>query len=90
MLDAVVSRVITKTLKDYIEEMNSSQTQMKLWKGFATFDDVTLKETALSKHDLPLVIRRGKIGHKYGQLFARNAGSDEGFESPMDYGASGT
>ena len=63
MIEAVVSKVITSKLKKYIEKVKGSQTQMKLWKGSASFDNLTLKATALSNHDLPLVIKKGTIGH---------------------------
>ena len=63
MIEAVVSKLVTSKLKKYIEKVKSSQMQMKLWKGYASFDNLTLKETALSNHDLPLIIKKGTIGH---------------------------
>lgn len=63
MIEAVVSKVVTSKLKKYIEKVKGSQMQMKLWKGSASFDNLTLKSTALSNHDLPLVIKKGTIGH---------------------------
>jgi hypothetical protein len=62
-MDLIVSKFITHYLKAYIEKVDSSQMQMQFWKGHATFDNLTLRPTALSRHDLPLLIKRGMIGH---------------------------
>lgn len=63
MLELVLSKLITHYLKEYIQKIDSSQMEMKIWKGHATFDNLDLLSTALSSHHIPLLIKKGTISH---------------------------
>ena len=63
MLELVLSKLITHYLKEYIQKIDSSQMEMKIWKGHATFDNLDLLSTAFSSHNVPLLIKRGTISH---------------------------
>lgn len=63
MLELVLSKLIAHYLKEYIQKIDSSQMETKIWKGQATFDNLDLLPTAFTSHQIPLYIKKGVISH---------------------------
>jgi hypothetical protein len=47
----------------HVEKINSTQMEMDLWTGIATFDRLSLFESALLSRDGPFKVKRGAIKH---------------------------
>ncbi|OHT12617.1 hypothetical protein TRFO_03653 [Tritrichomonas foetus] len=61
MLESIVSKLLMRYLKEYIESINSSQMEMALWKGQAKFTNLSFRPTALINHMIPFRIVKGLI-----------------------------
>ena len=61
MLESIVSKLLMRYLKEYIETIDSSQMEMALWRGKARFTNLTICSTALTNHLIPFKISKGII-----------------------------
>ena len=62
MLERIVSKLLMRYLKDYIEKINSSQMEMAAWQGYVKLQNLSLQEEALIQHMIPFRIIKGTIG----------------------------
>lgn len=62
MLERIVSKLLMRYLRDYIEKIDSSQMEIAALRGYVKLQNLSLKEEALIQHMVPLRIIKGTIG----------------------------
>lgn len=63
MFEAILSKCLKTYLSDYIEPIKFEQMDLSVLKGSVKLSDLKLKETALTHHDIPFIVRKGIIKH---------------------------
>ncbi|PVV02833.1 hypothetical protein BB560_002703 [Smittium megazygosporum] len=62
MLEGVVTSILNKFLGDYVDNLETKQLQLGIWKGDVTLNDLNLRKDALDGLHLPINVTSGKIG----------------------------
>ncbi|OLY84616.1 Vacuolar protein sorting-associated protein 13, partial [Smittium mucronatum] len=62
MLEGVIARVLNTFLGGYVDNLETKQLNIGIWKGDVTFRNLSLRKDALDSIDLPLDITEGNIG----------------------------
>ena len=59
MLERVTSKILSKYLGDFVKGLNHDHIHLSLLSGKATFENLEIKEEAIDRLNLPLVLRKG-------------------------------
>ena len=69
VFESIVVDLLNKFLGDYVQNLDSSQLNLSIWKGNVTLKDLTLKESALQELNLPIRTISGSLGGLYEVFF---------------------
>ena len=60
-MDRLISKLMNKYLGDWIEDLNSEQLKISIFKGFVSLENLTLKSDILKILGLPLTLIHGIV-----------------------------
>ena len=62
MFESVVASVLNNVLGSYIANLETKQLNIGIWKGDVSLKNLTIREDALDKLNLPISIKKGTLG----------------------------
>lgn len=68
MFEGIIKKIVSKYLKEYIENLNPDSLKINLLSGNVDLQNLTLKKTALDELNLPIKILFGQIGKIHAKI----------------------
>ncbi len=68
MFEGIIKKIVSKYLKEYIENLNPDSLKINLLSGNVDLQNLTLKKTALDELNLPIKIVFGQIGKIHAKI----------------------